>query len=117
MVVFEDKPRTVTCSPLEQGACHSMFCFEECSSLLQEIASHIDRVAEDHKQGTHIRTVFDEILESNLRDVDKERQCLFDEARMITFAGTEPLSWTLSVRLHGTRDRRRNFANIKCPRS
>ena len=71
--------------------------------------SHIDRVAEDHKQGSHIRTVFDEILESNLRDVDKERQRLFDEARMITFAGTEPLSWTLSVRLHGASDRRKKF--------
>ena len=102
MVVFEDKPRTDACSPLEKGACYSIFCLEECSRLLQEIVSHIDRVAEDHKQGSRIRTVFDEILESNVRDVDKERQRLFDEARMITFAGTEPLSWALSVRLHGT---------------
>ena len=78
----------------------------------------IDRVSEDHKHGRQIRTIFDEILESNLPDVDKERRRLFDEARMITFAGTEPLSWTLSVRRHRTSYRgRQTFANIKCPRS
>ena len=92
MVVFEDKSRTVACPPLEIDAFHSIFCLEECSRLLQEVVSHIDHVAQDHKQGSHIRTVLDEILESNLRDVDKEPQRLFDEARMIIFAGTEPLS-------------------------
>ena len=63
--------------------------------------SQINTVAIHHQQGKHSRTVFDEILDSNLPDADKGRQRLWDEARMITLAGTEPLSWTLSVRLNG----------------
>ena len=39
-------------------------------------------------------------MASNLSDADKERERLLDEARMITIAGTEPLTWTLSVRLY-----------------
>ena len=91
MVVFKDKSRTAACPPLEKDACYSMFCSKDSSRLLQEVMSQIDRVAQDHKQGSHIRTVFDKILESNLPNVDKEPQRLLDEARMIIFAGTEPL--------------------------
>ena len=60
----------------------------------------IDTVAKEHQEGEKSRTVFDEILDSNIPDFDKEPGRLLDEARMITIAGTEPLSWVLSVRLH-----------------
>ena len=60
----------------------------------------IGTVAKEHQEGKRTRTIFDEILDSNIPDVDREHGRLLDEARMITIAGTEPLSWALSVRLH-----------------
>ncbi len=60
----------------------------------------IDRVAKDRQEGKSTRTVFDDILASDLPDVEKERGRLLYEARALTIAGTEPLSWALSVRLH-----------------
>ena len=56
----------------------------------------------------YARTILDGTLASNLPDVDEERGRLLEEARRITIAQLEPISWALGVHLPVHAPRYRN---------
>ena len=61
------------------------------------MSKKIDRVVERHQNGMDDKTVFDEILDSNLPEVEKRPERLLEESQNIAIAGTETTAWTLSV--------------------
>lgn len=61
------------------------------------MAKKIDRVVERHQKGMDDKTVFDEILDSNLPEIEKRPERLLEESQNIAIAGTETTAWTLSV--------------------
>ena len=58
----------------------------------------INRVVARHQEGMDDKTVFDEILDSNLTDFEKRPGRLMEESINIAVAGTETTAWTLSVK-------------------
>jgi hypothetical protein len=57
----------------------------------------INRVVARHQEGMDDKTVFDEILDSNLSEFEKRPERLMEESQNIAIAGTETTAWTLSV--------------------
>ena len=67
-------------------------------NYLQDLMAKINRVVARHQEGMDDKTVFDEILDSNLSDFEKRPERLMEESQNIAIAGTETTAWTLSVR-------------------
>jgi cytochrome P450 len=57
----------------------------------------IQGVIARYQQGKDNKTVFDEILNSNLPDYEKRPERLLEESQNIAIAGTETTAWALSV--------------------
>jgi len=62
-----------------------------------DLMAKINRVVARHQEGMDDKTVFDEILDSNLTDFEKRPERLMEESQNIAIAGTETTAWTLSV--------------------
>ncbi|RDW75998.1 cytochrome P450-1 [Coleophoma crateriformis] len=62
-----------------------------------DLMAKINRVCARHQEGMDDKTVFDEILDSNLSDFEKRPERLMEDAQNIAIAGTETTAWTLSV--------------------
>jgi len=63
----------------------------------QGLYNNILGVIHSHQEGKDNKTVFDEILDSNLPASEKTPERLMQEATNIGVAGTETTAWTLSV--------------------
>ncbi|KAK3170072.1 hypothetical protein OEA41_009457 [Lepraria neglecta] len=63
----------------------------------KELLSNIDRVKKSRLDGKDSHTVFDEIFDSRLTEHEKRPGRLLEKAQNISIAGTETVSWTLSV--------------------
>lgn len=65
--------------------------------MVQKLLDNIDSVRRSHQQNKDGKTVFDEIFDSKLPDVEKSPERLLAEAQNISIAGTATTGWTLTV--------------------